>query len=158
MLKLDDHGAPLLSVFGGKITTYRRLAEHALQKLAPLVSGMGEAWTAGAALPGGDFPVAEVQDRIATLQADFPFLTAAWALRLFRAYGTETWEVLGDAKSAADLGQDFGATLTEAELRWMVAREYARTAQDVLWRRSKLGLGMDPAQVRAVEDWIRAQA
>ncbi|SEQ26457.1 glycerol-3-phosphate dehydrogenase [Thalassovita taeanensis] len=158
VLKLDDHGAPLLSVFGGKITTYRRLAEHALQKLAPLVSGMGEAWTAGAALPGGDFPVAEVQDRIAALQADFPFLTAAWALRLFRAYGTETWEVLGDANSAADLGQDFGATLTEAELRWMVAREYARTAQDALWRRSKLGLGLDPAQVRAVEDWMRAQA
>ncbi|CUH65710.1 Aerobic glycerol-3-phosphate dehydrogenase [Thalassovita gelatinovora] len=157
VLKLNRDGAPLLSVFGGKITTYRKLAEHALEKLAPVLGASQTGWTAGVALPGGDLPVTQVAEHKAALIRRYPFLTEKWAERLFRAYGTEAAQILGDARSAADLGHDFGATLTEAELRWMLTREFAQGAADVLWRRSKLGLRLDDRQVAAVEDWIEAQ-
>jgi glycerol-3-phosphate dehydrogenase len=155
VLELDTQGAPLLSVFGGKITTYRKLAEHALEKLAPHLGAHGGGWTAGAPLPGGDFPVSEAAQRQAALQADYPFLSARQAQRMFRAYGLEARDILGPAKSRADLGRDFGAGLSEAELRWLVTHEFARSAQDVLWRRSKLGLVMTPAQTDAVADFLR---
>ena len=153
VLTLDAEGAPLLNVFGGKITTYRKLAEAALGRLTPLLP-MGQDWTEGVALPGGDFPVGGTADLVASLRVEFPFLTMAWAERLVRAYGTETRDVLGDAHETADLGRDFGATLTEAELRWMVGQEFAQSAEDVLWRRSKLGLHMSAAQIADVEAWI----
>ncbi len=157
VLSLDDAGAPLLNVFGGKITTYRRLAEHALQKLVPLIGGTGD-WTAGVPMPGGDFKVADRDRLVAELRRDFPFLTERWALRLIRGYGTEARVILGTARAAADLGRDFGATLTEAELRWLMTREWARTAEDVVWRRSKLGLRLSPAEVQAIDDWMRDEA
>jgi glycerol-3-phosphate dehydrogenase len=149
-------GAPLLSVFGGKITTYRRLAEDALAALAPDLAGLGPAWTAGVPLPGAGFAPEAVGAEIAALRGDYPFLSQDWALRLFRAYGREARELLGDATEAADLGRDFGATLTEAELDWMLRREYARTAEDALWRRSKLGLRLDADAQAAVADWIES--
>ena len=154
VLSLDQNGAPLLNVFGGKITTYRRLAEEALAKLAPFFAGLAGDWTARVPLPGGDFPHDGVVALRARLRADYRFLTETWAARLIRAYGTEAGLVLGSAKSAADLGRDFGATLTEAELRWLMAREFARTAADVVWRRSKLGLRLDAAQIAAVETFM----
>lgn len=154
VLSLDDAGAPCLHVFGGKITTYRRLAEAALAKLAPHLPGAGGPWTAGVPLPGGDFPVDGADALAAALRRDHPFLTAPWANRLVRAYGTEAAQVLGGARTAADLGRDFGATLTESELRWMVGREWARDAEDVLWRRSKLGLRLTPEQAAAVGDYL----
>nr|WP_235915844.1 glycerol-3-phosphate dehydrogenase [Thalassovita mangrovi] len=157
VLKLDRDGAPLLSVFGGKITTYRRLAEKALEKLAPLLGAPVQGWTAGVALPGGDMPVEEVSARKAALRDRYPFLTEKWAERLFRAYGTEVEQVLGDAETAADLGRDFGGGLSEAELRWLLSREFARTAEDVLWRRSKLGLRLSADQAADVAEWIEAQ-
>jgi glycerol-3-phosphate dehydrogenase len=147
VLSVDTKGAPLLNVFGGKITTYRRLAESAMEKLGPFFPGLKRPWTAGAALPGGDFPVDGVTALTAALTRDYPFLDGYWAGRLIRAYGTEAKAVLGTARSEADLGQSFGATLTETELRWLMAREYARTAQDVVWRRSKLGLRLTPEQI-----------
>ena len=151
-----DHegGAALLNVFGGKITTYRCLAEDALAKIAPFFEGLPGPWTAGAPLPGGDFPVDGVPALIASLRAAHPFLTERWALRLVRAYGTEAAEILEGAASAADLGRDFGATLSEAELRWLMEREFARTAEDVVWRRSKLGLRMSPEEVAALDAWM----
>jgi len=152
VLDLDSNGAPLLSVFGGKITTYRKLAQQALAKL-----DLGSDWTAGVPLPGGDFPVDGVADLIASLQRDYPFLTLVWATRLVRAYGTEARDILGDAKAAADLGQDFGATLTQAELRWMMTREYVRTAEDAVWRRTKLGLRLSKDQIATIDDWIKTQ-
>ncbi len=155
VLSLDTNGAPLLSVFGGKITTYRKLAESALSKLVPLIGGKGD-WTAGIALPGGDFPVGGVDDLIAQLQADFPFLEERWARRLVRAYGTEAAEILVTAKSREDLGQDFGATLTEAEVNWLMEKEYARSAADVVWRRSKLGLRMTRDQISALDAFMTA--
>ncbi|MBV0891421.1 glycerol-3-phosphate dehydrogenase [Paracoccus sp. Z118] len=154
VLALDHNGPACLHVFGGKLTTYRRLAEAALAKLTPHLPVAGENWTAGAPLPGGDFPVDGVAALSEGLRRDHPFLTAPWAERLVHAYGTEAPLVLGGAKAAADLGRDFGATLTEAELRWMIDREWARSAEDAVWRRSKLGLRMTPDQIAAVGDFI----
>ncbi|MBU2360778.1 MAG: glycerol-3-phosphate dehydrogenase [Alphaproteobacteria bacterium] len=146
-LKLDDSaGAPALNIFGGKITTYRRLAESALEKIGKRLDVAQGPWTAGVAMPGGDFQVGDVDRLIADLMRDYPFLTDRWARRLIRAYGTDAALILGEAKAAADLGQDFGATLTAAEVDWLMTHEFARTAEDVLWRRSKLGLhGADGA-------------
>ncbi|RNF34840.1 glycerol-3-phosphate dehydrogenase [Paracoccus methylarcula] len=154
VLSMDEAGAPCLNVFGGKITTYRRLAEHAMEKLAPHFPQAGAAWTVGAALPGGDFPVDAVPGLIAGLRANYPFLTERWAARLIRAYGNDAWAILGEASEMAALGRDFGATLTEAEVRWLMDREFARHAEDVVWRRSKLGLRMDAPQVAALEEWM----
>ena len=141
----------MLNVFGGKITTYRKLAEEALAKLAPFFAHARGNWTARAPLPGGDFP----HDGVAALRADLcaahPYLSKLHAARLIRAYGTEAVQVLGAAKSFADLGRDFGATLTEAELNWLMSREYARTAADVVWRRTKLGLRLSAEQITAID-------
>ncbi|NKX45453.1 glycerol-3-phosphate dehydrogenase [Roseicyclus persicicus] len=158
VLSLDAAGAPLLNVFGGKITTYRKLAEDAWDKLAATFPQAGGHWTAGVPLPGGDFPVDGVCRLANDLRAHHPFLTDRWALRLVRAYGTEARLVLNGAVEAADLGRDFGATLTEAELRWLMTREYARTAEDVVWRRSKLGLRLSPDQIAAIDDWMAREA
>ena len=150
-------GAPALSIFGGKITTYRKLAETAMEKIGKALRVKEKPWTAGVPLPGGDFPVRGVPRLITELQQAHPFLTEAWAKRLVRAYGTEAVTVLDGAAGAEDLGRDFGATLTEAEVRWLMQHEFARRAEDVVWRRSKLGLRMTPHQIAALDDWMQAQ-
>ena len=157
VLKLDGEAgqAPLLNVFGGKITTYRRLAESALAKLKPWFPQATGDWTARVALPGGNFPVDGVGELTENLLAAYSFLSVDWAKRLIRTYGTEAFEVLGTARTAADLGPDFGATLTGAEVNWLIAKEYAHTAQDILWRRTKLGLHMSPKQVAAVDNYVQ---
>ena len=155
VLSLDTGaGAPVLNVFGGKITTYRRLAEAALARVAEALGPVAPAWTAGVPLPGGDFAVDGVEALIGDLRARHPFLDDAWARRLVRAYGTDAARILGDARAAADMGRDFGATLTEAELRWLIAHEYVRTAEDVVWRRSRLGLRLGADEIAALDDWI----
>lgn len=157
-IKVDeDGGAPLLNVFGGKITTYRRLAESAIEQIAARFPGTPGPWTAGVPLPGGDFPVTGVADQVADLSARYPFLTPYWARRLVRAYGTEAAEVLGDAHTAEDLGRDFGATLSERELAWLMEREWARTAEDVVWRRNKLGLRLSATEIAAIDEWMAAR-
>ena len=159
VLSLDDTGgAPLLNVFGGKITTYRKLAEAAMAKITPFFAKPGENWTAGVTLPGGDFKVDEVTRLIDDLRKGYPFLDDYWAGRLVRAYGTEARQVLGDATSAADLGPDFGATLTGAEVTWMMQNEYAIHADDVVWRRTRLGLRMNAEQIAALEAWMTSNA
>ena len=154
VLSLDQTGAPLLNVFGGKITTYRRLAESALEKLAPFFPQAKGPWTARVPLPGGDFPHDGVAALTARLKAGFPFLTDYWAARLIRAYGSEAEAVLGNARTAADLGRDFGATLTEAEVRWLMTHEFARAAADVVWRRTKLGLRLTREQIDALDAFM----
>jgi glycerol-3-phosphate dehydrogenase len=147
-----DGAAALLSVFGGKITTYRRLAEAALEKLAPHLppaTGQARGWTGKAALPGGDFPTDGFADQVAGLQARYPFLADALARRLVRAYGTRASELLGDAAGMGDLGAVPGADLTEAELAYLVRAEWVQEAADAVWRRSKLGLRMTPGQIAA---------
>jgi glycerol-3-phosphate dehydrogenase len=145
--------APLLTVYGGKITTYRRLAEEALGRLAHFFPP-SRPWTADSTLPGGDF----AYDGIDALQARtlerWPFLTDAHARRLTHAYGTRVGDVLRDAARLDDLGQRFGADLTAAELRYLIRKEWAQTADDVLWRRSKLGLRFSPAQQAALEGFM----
>jgi glycerol-3-phosphate dehydrogenase len=141
LLELDRAAgeAPLLTVFGGKITTYRRLAEAAFDKLA-LIFGDRPAWTRTAALPGGDFPVDGLETLTARTRASWPFLDEAHARRLVRAYGTRVGRVLGPATTMADLGPSLGADLTGAEVLYLMAHEWAQTEDDVLWRRTKLGL------------------
>ncbi|MEI2384876.1 glycerol-3-phosphate dehydrogenase [Breoghania sp. JC706] len=155
-LKVDAQGgAPILNVFGGKITTYRRLAESALEKIAPWFAGLGPAWTAGAALPGGDFPVDGVAALEHRLAESYPFLDGFHVRRLVRAYGTDAFDMLGDARAYADLGQSFAATLTQREVMWLMEREFARTAGDVVWRRSKLGLRMSADEIADLDAWMR---
>src|SRR5205823_4692250 len=150
-------GAPLLSIYGGKITTYRRLAEEALERLSPYLrsSKAREGWTGKAALPGGDIDVSAVAALAAELVRDYPFLMPAHANRLAHAYGTRASRLLGGAKSIADLGQSFGATLTESEVRYLMANEWACTADDVVWRRSKLGLRLSADEIAALDEWIK---
>ena len=156
-LRVDTSaGAPILNVFGGKITTYRRLAETALEKIAPILGVTKGIWTAGVPLPGGDFPVGDVARLTAELSNLYPFLDPNWARRMIRAYGTDARAVLGDAKAVADLGEDFGATLTAREVRWLMALEFARGAEDVVWRRNKLGLRMSKVQIARLDDWMQA--
>ena len=155
VLDLDASAAPpLLNIFGGKITTYRRLAEGALKKLAPFFPEARGAWTAGAPLPGGDFPVDGVPALIDSLRRQYPFLDAYWAGRLVRSYGTEAAAMLGAASAPEDLGDDFGATLTGREVDWLMRNEFARTAEDVVWRRSKLGLRLTADQVSVIDGWM----
>jgi len=147
----------LLSVFGGKITTYRRLAEAALAKLQRFFPGMGRAWTASAALPGGDFPWDGIDQVRSELARRYPFLTPATQRRLVHAYGTLSMDMLGDARSADGMGRSFGFDLTEREIEWLVRTEWARTPADILWRRSKLGLRLDRAQVATLRDYLDRQ-
>lgn len=160
VLKLDAtrDEPPLLSVFGGKITTYRRLAESALAQLRPHLpanSGAAPGWTGRTALPGGDFAVDGFDTLVAGFMVDFPFIPHATLRRLARAYGTRTRELLSGANTFADLGQCFGADLTEAEVRYLMDAEWARTAEDVVWRRSKLGLRLSAQQITALDDAMR---
>ena len=156
VLSLDSDGAPILSVFGGKITTYRKLSESALDKIVPFLKPTQGDWTAGVPLAGGNFPVADVPRLIRELKIRFPFLTDYTCRRLIRAYGTEAATLLGNARSDADLGRAFGAGLTEVEVRWLMTREYARRAEDVVWRRSKLGLRLSAEEIAALDDWMQA--
>ena len=157
VLRLDAEPLPHLTVFGGKITTHRKLAEAALAKIGPSLGGVRAPWTADAPLPGGDFEMGGVPRLAQDLAARYPFLTPDWAMRLATAYGTDAAAILGEAASAAELGLGFGATLTGAEVDWMMAHEFARTAEDVIWRRSKLGLRMAPDQVAALEDYMKGK-
>ncbi|MGC3937449.1 glycerol-3-phosphate dehydrogenase [Roseobacter sp. EG26] len=157
-LNVDSSGgAPILNVFGGKITTYRKLAEDAMDKIKPFFPGTSDHWTAGVALPGGDFAVDGFDALIARLTGDYPFLSEFWARRLVRAYGTESWDVLGSADKEADLGQNFGASLTEREINWLMTREYARSAEDVVWRRNKLGLRLENEEIAVLDKFMRAK-
>jgi glycerol-3-phosphate dehydrogenase len=158
VLKVEGQAgeAPMLNIFGGKITTYRRLSESALTKLERWFPKMGPKWTAGAALPGGDFPVDSSAAQVERLQTGYPFLNAAFAQRLVRAYGTEAAALLDGAKTLDALGCQFGWNLTEREVRWLMEREWARTAEDVLWRRSKIGLCLNAGQIEALDQWMRA--
>jgi glycerol-3-phosphate dehydrogenase len=162
VLELDtaEGAAPLLSVFGGKITTYRRLAEAALSRLAPLLPSLAAraGWTATESLPGGDFAVDGRAAVAAALLERYPFLEAPEAARLVRLYGTRAFAVLGDARARADLGHAFGAGLTEREVDYLVAEEWARTAADIVWRRSKLGLRLTTEEIAALDGHLAGAA
>jgi len=158
---LDIHDvngqAPLLSVFGGKLTTYRKLAEHALEKLAPYYKGIGPAWTKGAVLPGGDIGDNR-DDYAAKLRRRFPFITEGMARHYARTYGSNTELFLGEAKEIADLGEHFGHELYEAELRYLVEHEWVRRLDDAIWRRTKEGMWLNAEQQSRVAQWLQQHA
>jgi len=154
-LDLDgsDSATPLLSVVSGKIMTYRRLAEHALARLSPFLR-MSEPWTALVPLPGGGFEVGRAGDIIRALRAAYPFLSGSNAERLVNAYGTRAATILTGARRPEDLGRNFGYDLTEAEVVYLMAEEWALTSRDVLWRRSHLGLYFNAAQTETLDEWM----
>jgi len=137
--------APVISVFGGKLTTYRKLAEHALSELQPYFPRMGPAWTGSQSLPGGDLPAGGLAAWNAELVARYPGMDAAILTGVARRHGSLATSVLGAARHAADLGEHFGNGLTAAEIDYLVREEWARSADDVLWRRTKCGLAMGEA-------------
>ena len=150
-----EKATPLLSVFGGKITTYRHLAESAVEQLVRWLPQLaGPSWTATKPLPGGDFPVSDTAVVADALRCTYPFLNAHVAARLARTYGTCANDWLCHAKSTADLGTNFGHGLTAAEVDYLAAQEWARTAEDILWRRTKLGLRFNAAQTEALTQYL----
>jgi len=150
-------GVPLINVFGGKITTYRKLAESVMKEVGLFLPKTRGPWTDKAHLPGGDFAVDGLSELISDLLEAFPFLSVTWAMRLVKAYGKETFEMLGSVRSEKDLGINFGATLTQKEVEWLLKEEFATSAEDILWRRSKLGLRFRELQVKTLQDWIANQ-
>ena len=160
VLKLDpgERGeAPMLSLFGGKITTYRRVAETVLAELKPFFPQMKREWTAGAPLPGGDMPAGGLAACERDLAARYPGLPGELRRALLHRHGTRASRVLGEAKSAAELGTHFGHTLYAAEVDYLVAVEWARSAEDVLWRRTKCGLHLSAEQRDSVAAYLREQ-
>ncbi len=152
----DSGQAPMLSIFGGKLTTYRKLAEHALEKLQPLMLFPKLAWTERAVLPGGDLPGADFEPFLAELEAARPWLPPALARRYARAYGTRVERFLGTA-GLDGLGEHLGDGLYEAEVDYLVRNEWALTAEDILWRRSKLGLHISEETRTKLEGWLERQ-
>ena len=149
-LDLDEQGAPVLSIFGGKLTTYRRLAEQVLRRLKPNFPDAGAPWTASAALPGGDLPGGDPAALLAGLRTEFPKTPEALLDRLARTYGSRTRQIL-----SADLGASIAGDLTEGEVRYLVEHEWAQTAEDILFRRTKLGLHLPATSVARLEEVLK---
>jgi glycerol-3-phosphate dehydrogenase len=156
-VEAPEHQAPLLSVFGGKITTYRRLSEAALERLTPYLPALARnvGWTALSSLPGGDLPTGGRTELSRTVREAYPFLSLDHIERFVRTYGTRCQDILAGCRRPQDLGAVFGATLTEAEVRYLMREEWAATAEDVLWRRTKLGLELTPSQISEVESYMK---
>jgi glycerol-3-phosphate dehydrogenase len=146
----------LINIFGGKITTYRRLAEAVMDKVEPLLGRRSAPWTSTKPLPGGDFPIDGFADLCAEIKSRHTYLDVAHATRLARAYGTLALKLLDGARSAPDLGHRFGATLTEREVEYLRRAEFASRSDDIVWRRSKLGLRMSPDEISALDRWMMA--
>ncbi len=156
-LELDRTAAPVLSVYGGKITTYRRLAEEAMGAIESLLGRRRGSWTAGAPLPGGDLPQADFDAFHKDFCQRHPWLPAPLALRYARNYGSRSELLLDGATSLADLGQHYGADLYEREVRYLIAHEWARSSDDILWRRTKLGLRLTPTEAARLQQRLEAE-
>jgi len=152
----SDGTPPVIHVFGGKLTTYRRLAEAALKHIEAALGRRGPRWTASARLPGGDFAMEGLAELATDIAARYPWLAPEEARRLARLYGTEADLVLDAAQGPDDLGRAFGGGLSEAEVRHLVDREWAQTGEDILWRRTKLGLRLSPEEAAALDAFVRA--
>jgi len=148
-------GSPLINIFGGKITTYRKLSEEVIAELAPFTSMIGKPWTHHAHLPGGDFALQQKDELIAQFRWDFPFLDEDQVRRMFKSYGTQATEMLHGITTTKEMGKHFGSGLTGIEVKWLMDKEWAQTAEDVVWRRSKLGLRLTKRQVTALNTWMK---
>ncbi len=157
VLRMDGKNgdAPVVNIFGGKITTYRKLAEAMLEEIEGLLGARKPAWTASSTLPGGDFEVPEFDQQVGKLKSDFPFLDLQTAYRFVRSYGTKAWKMLQGASKSEHMGQSFGGLLSEREVSYLMREEWAETADDVLWRRTKLGIRIDEKDAAALDAWMR---
>ena len=153
-LDAPDDGPPLLSIFGGKLTTYRKLAEHALEKLQPVMGFKGKPWTAGGTLPGGDIEDADFEAFVKSVGDKWNWLSPDLARRYCRAYGTRIESVIGTAGGLDQLGEHFGDDLYEAEVAYLMREEWALTEEDILWRRSKLGLHISDETAAHLRAWL----
>jgi glycerol-3-phosphate dehydrogenase len=149
-----DGRAPVLSVFAGKITTHRKLAEHALKELRTFFPAMRPDWTRHAPLPGGDLPGANFDSFHTTFEAEHPWLPKGLGYHYARLYGSRARKLIGRAKSVADLGEHFGDKLYEREVAHLLESEWAKTPEDILWRRTKFGLHMRPSEMDRLADWL----
>ena len=147
--------APVLSVFGGKITNYRSVAEQGLARLEPYLEPLGAPWTLTAPLPGGDIPGGDVVAFIDKVRRHWPFLDEPQARRLARAYGTRISRLLDGVGSRADMGEDFGGGLTRVEVDFLIREEWARSAEDLYWRHTKTGLHASPADQQRLAAYLR---
>lgn len=154
VLDLDANGPMLLSVYGGKLTTYRRLSEHVMEKIAPFYPGLGKPWSGTKPLPGGDLGFPSFEAFAQDLARSYPELDPVWLRRVARRHGSATREVLGDAKTVADLGDHFGGGLYAREVDYLMRREWAREADDVLWRRTKCGLWASASDRERLAHWM----
>ena len=153
----DKDGAPILSIFGGKITTYRTLAEAVLKDLEPAFPEMAEPWTKYAFLPGGEIPEADFDSFLEQVEVRYPWCEKEHLKRLARAYGTRIGDILVGAESMNDLGQIFAAGVTEQELNYLVEKEFVFRAEDFLMRRSKLALHLNEQEQQEIVDWFDAK-
>lgn len=153
-LDAADSRPPVLNIYGGKLTTSRTLAEQALESLKPILGFTETPWTADSPLPGGDIPDADFDGFLARMRVRYSWLPLATLRRLTRAYGRTTPDILGDAGSVEDLGMAFGQGFSAAEVAYLQNHEWAMTPEDVLWRRSKLGLHMTPEEQQVLKDWF----
>lgn len=160
VLRVDGENdePPAINIFGGKITTYRKLSESMLEKIEQLIGPRKAPWTAHAHLPGGDFAVADYGKLVGNLKTDFPFIELAMAQRLIRSYGTNAWILMQGARTKKDMGEEFGGSLTEREVRYLMTEEWAECADDVVWRRSKLGIRLDKESISGLDDWMQRNA
>ena len=152
----NEEGGPILSIFGGKITTGRQLAESAMRALRELFPSMGPSWTHHSPLPGGDMPAGDFGGFVARLKRQYPALPAVIAEDYARRYGTRAWKILDSVRTVKDLGIDFGGHLYEREVRHLMEEEYALTEEDILWRRTKLGLRVPKDGVARLAAWIKS--
>jgi glycerol-3-phosphate dehydrogenase len=151
----DAASGALVNVFGGKLTTHRRLAEEAMERIEAVLGKRGKPWTKGSKLPGGEFAPREFDLQVERLNGLYPNLADRFLQRLARQYGTQAATLLGKAARMQDLGELFGADLTQREVEYLIEREWARTAEDILWRRTKLGLRMSTSDIAHLEDYLR---
>jgi glycerol-3-phosphate dehydrogenase len=153
-LEMEREGAPLLSVFGGKITTYRRLAETAVDQIAPALGCRARPWTSNALLPGGDLPGGSLARFLRNVERRYPWLPASLRTRYARSYGTRIDRVIGEARSLHDLGLEVLPQVYESELTYLLREEWAQTAEDILWRRTKLALHLPPHATATLSRWL----
>ena len=156
VLRSDTHDdLQVINIFGGKITTYRKLAESMLEKIEAAIGKRKNSWTDSSHLPGGDFEVTGFNALVSKLTADYPFLRLALAKRLIRAYGTKSWLIMQGTTNIKDMGQDFGGSLTEREVIYLIENEWAESAEDVIWRRSKLGIRLSADEISVLDRWMQ---
>ena len=153
-LELDLHGAPILNVFGGKITTFRRLAEEAVDQLCKALQVAAPPWTRQALLPGGDLPNASLAVFLRAIARRYPWLPVAVRERYARAYGTRMVKLIGATRGLAMMGEEVLPGLYEREIDYLCGQEWARSARDILWRRSKLGLHLPPGSEARLDAWL----